>query len=194
MSRPGNGPVHHSRAQFNAPQEAEKLEQACPALSGSTYSVTSGSTKSYNCVAWVAEDDTRWWEPVVVAGGRQLGGYYWPIDPDIPAWFSVGALEKLFASRGYEQCDDGEHVEGVEKIAIYGYSRADATHAARQLSSGKWVSKMGPLADIEHEAPGQIEGGTIGQLQQFMSRAVPVDGEEEDLAPAVIAPARTRWQ
>jgi hypothetical protein len=187
VSRPDKGTVHYSRCPFNATQEAEKLEQASPTLNGTPYQITSGSTKKYNCVGWALGDDTRWWEPVVISGGKKLGGYFWPIDPDIPAWFSVGALEKLFASHGYEQCEDGDHRQGVEKVAIYGYSRADATHVARQLSSGKWTSKMGPLADIEHERCDQIEGGMIAQIQQFMSRPVTASGNDDvDQPPALI--------
>jgi hypothetical protein len=187
VSRPGKGITHYSRCPFNATQEAKKLEEASPALSGTSYRVTSGSTKGYNCVAWVAGDDTRWWEPVAGFDAKQLGGYYWPTDPEIPAWFSVSALEKLFASQGYEQCDDGDHIPGVEKIAIYGYSRADATHVARQLSSGAWTSKMGRLADIEHECHDQIEGGMVAQIQQFMSRPVTASGNDDaDQSPALI--------
>lgn len=190
MRRPRSGPIHYSRCPFDATQEARKLEDAAPELRGTSYRVTSGSTLMYNCVAWVAGDDTRWWEPVANPGGKQLGGYYWPTNPDIPAWFSVAALEKLFASFGYQPCDDGDPVDGAEKIAIYGYSLSDATHVARQLDSGAWTSKMGRLADIEHESAEQIEGGMTAQIQRFMSRPAADQNETADPPTIIVAGGR----
>ena len=43
-------------------------------------------------------------------------------------------------------------------------------HAALQLESGKWTSKMGPDEDIEHDAPENLAGPCFGQVTAFMKR------------------------
>jgi hypothetical protein len=47
------------------------LEQHLPQLQGTAYKLTSPKTRNYNCVAWAAGDDARWWWPSPVA--------YWPV-------------------------------------------------------------------------------------------------------------------
>jgi hypothetical protein len=139
------------------------------------FEVTSGSTRGYNCVAYAAGDDTRWWEPLAApdSTSAELGGYYWPEDPEIPAWFSVRAIEQIFLKRNYVTCADAARVRGAEKIAIYGTDSTNATHVAMQRLDGVWVSKMGPYADIQHGPPEEIQGGTIGQIQRLMIRYQP---------------------
>lgn len=74
-----------------------------------------------------------------------------------------------YESVGFVICADGSQEEGVEKIAIYSVGD-EYMHAALQLASGKWTSKMGPDEDIEHDAPENLTGPCFGQVTAFMKR------------------------
>jgi len=104
---------------------------------------TSPATPCYNCLAWAAGEDNRWWEPDV------LGLYYWP--PGAPREISLSAFVAAFVSIGYVECEGDELEEGFQKIAIYAHPNGTPTHAARQLSDGRWTSKLGEYIDIEHD-------------------------------------------
>ncbi len=102
---------------------------------------TSPETPIYNCIAWAAGDDTRWWEPADDA--------YWPNGISRIITFEV--YVQAFATLGYESCDN-EHLEhDFEKVAIFVGDEGEPTHAARQLENGKWTSKLGQFIDVEHE-------------------------------------------
>jgi hypothetical protein len=79
-------------------------------------------------------------------------------------------LEGAFRALGYEPCADGHPEAGYEKVALYG-NTTFYTHAARQLPSGKWTSKLGPFEDIEHDTPDDVAGGVYGEVMVFMRRA-----------------------
>ena len=76
---------------------------------------------------------------------------------------------------GFEPCENGDHEEGFEKIALYVNKAGKVTHAARQLDSGKWTSKLGNLEDIEHASLRSLEdAGTnltdYGSVAGFLKR------------------------
>jgi hypothetical protein len=133
-----------------------------PRLTPANHRVTSPATIDYNCIAWAAEDTENWWQP----------GMFW-IPLDWPANdFGLGALESVFRSLGYVDCSNNAGFEpGSQKVALYG-SGFMYTHAARQLSSGKWTSKLGKGEDIEHDTPYDAAGGVYGEVVQIMKRAV----------------------
>jgi hypothetical protein len=90
----------------------------------------------------------------------------------------MAAFVAAFQSLGYELCYSSAVEQGIEKVAIY--AKADPitgdqipTHAARQLESGKWTSKMGPLEDITHETADDVNGRLYGNPVYFMSRQRP---------------------
>lgn len=83
---------------------------------------------------------------------------------------AVSAVEAVFRLLGYEPCDDGSLEAGVEKIAIYGDALGMALHVARQIQSGRWTSKMGDLADIEHDEPEDVESALYGTVRRYMAR------------------------
>lgn len=134
-----------------------------PRLTPANHRVTSPATIDYNCVAWAAEDSENWWQP----------GIFW-IPADWPAHDSgLGALENVFRSLGYADCGPDVVLEpGFQKVALYG-SGFVYTHAARQLPSGRWTSKLGKDRDIEHDNPEDVAGGVYGEVMQVMRRAVP---------------------
>lgn len=81
-------------------------------------------------------------------------------------------LHPAYATLGYRPCPDGESESDLEKIAIYGV-RGIPRHAARQLASGRWTSKMGDIEDIEHTLEA-IEGEQYGTVIQFLARPRPL--------------------
>lgn len=132
-----------------------------PRLTPQNHHVTSPETQDYNCVAWAMGDTEHWWQP----------GVYW-LPADWPADdFGLGALEQAFIATGYESCEhDGSVEDGFQKVAIYGTSGLVYTHAARQVATGKWTSKLGRGVDIEHDAPEDVAGGIYGQVMGIMKR------------------------
>lgn len=129
-----------------------------PQLTAANARVTSPRNTEYNCIAWAMSDDGRWWEP----------GLFWPSNID-PGEFGITLLVALFRDQGFVECDDSDLEPGIEKVALYGNNRS-YTHAARQLSNGKWTSKLGKWEDIEHDSPEDVAGGIYGDVLQFMKR------------------------
>ena len=132
-----------------------------PRLTPANHRITSPPSPDYNCVAWPAGDTEHWWQP----------GIYWPF-PVTSEEFGVGALAQAFRSLGYEPEADDSREPGFEKVALYGSSLL-YTHAARQLPSGKWTSKLGGAEDIEHDTPDDVAGGLYGELAEIMKRPLP---------------------
>ncbi len=137
------------------------LESLFPNLQRSAYRVTSPSAEAYNCLAWAAGRDDEWWDP---APRRS-----WP--DDVPRQPTIENLIRVFEHVGFVCCDDGGLEAGFEKIAIYG-DENEYEHAAKQLPSGKWTSKLGADEDIEHETTDALEGVQYGRVLRFMKRRV----------------------
>ena len=138
------------------------LRKLFPALGD--FSVTSPPDGRYNCIAWAAGTDSRWWEPVP--------DHYWP--SEAPLENNVAAFVAAFSILGYQPCADGFLEAGFEKVAIYQRSSM-VSHMARQLPTGRWTSKIGQLADIEHASPAELEGAENGAVVQCMRRAILTD-------------------
>lgn len=73
------------------------------------------------------------------------------------------AFVALYRSLGYVLCENSDVEDGCEKIVIYVGATGRPTHAARQLSSGQWTSKLGRSADVEHDSPEEV--GALGESQ-----------------------------
>lgn len=143
------------------------LEAKFPRLTPTNYRAASPIDGRYNCIAYAANDTRRWWWP----SDRSLGGHFWP--PNAPRERTTDAFRIAFEGLGYSVCADGDCVEGIEKVAIYVDELGKPTHAARQLPSGDWVSKMGEHVDIEHatpEAVGGHEGAGYGVVALYLER------------------------
>ncbi len=137
-------------------------ENKFPNLSRTEYSVTSKQSTSYNCFAWAAGEDERWWSPI-----DPDNIYYW-VENVIPE-LTMSAFIQAYKSLGYELCNNSNLETGFEKIAIYATSDGEPTHAARQLPNGKWTSKLGRWEDIEHELQG-LTGEMYGDVKQILKR------------------------
>jgi hypothetical protein len=139
-----------------------------PRLTNQNHTDTSPVTQRYNCIAWAADNDTRWWWP----DAANIG--YWP--PGIPRDETIDAFLQAYALQGYVQCADGNLDATLEKIAIFGTPVAGEiypTHAARQLADGKWTSKLGALEDITHDSLDAVSGGRYGIPVCFLARSRP---------------------
>lgn len=140
------------------------LEDFLPCLAISGYKVTSSRTDDYNCFAWAAEQDDCWWSP-------DSEEYFWL--EGAPKDLTLDGMVKTYGLLGYE-ISESENLEyGFQKIAIY-MKDGKPSHAARQLLSGKWTSKLGGWEDIEHELVG-LEGSgehEYGYVQQILKRPI----------------------
>ncbi len=121
---------------------SQQIEKLFPNLRESNYSITSPESIDYNCIAWAAGNNGAVWWP------DQLGYAFWPSGS--PRDETLDAFIAAFESLGYEVCRSDQYEEGFEKVAIFVDSNQMPTHAAKQLASGRWSSKLGRLEDIEH--------------------------------------------
>jgi hypothetical protein len=126
----------------------------------------------YNCIAFAAgRTDVYWWpEPF-----PDPLNDYWP--PGIRREETVDAIGELYQSLGYQTCADPGLEPGYEKVAIYA-NGSEATHAARQLQIGRWVSKLGPQEDIEHGSLDDLAGPCYGQVVRILRRPLSGAGEQ----------------
>jgi len=138
------------------------IESSFPNLKQSGYVITSPRTSKYNCISWAAGDDRRKWWP----DNQNLG--YWPVDA--PRTETLASFKIAYSLLGYTECDNGDCEPGFEKIAIYVNVQGKPTHAARQLASGMWTSKVGHLEDIEHTLDGLVSQ-VYGSVAVFMKRS-----------------------
>lgn len=134
------------------------LKREFPNLQLSHYQVTSPPTKQYNCIAWAAGQNNKWWWPI---------RGYWPGQGRRDE--SPKAFIEAFARYGYSPCDNGVLEPGGEKVAIYVGTNGVVTHMARQLPDGRWTSKLGEGVDIAHTLEG-ISGDRYGNVAKILKR------------------------
>jgi hypothetical protein len=144
----------------------ERIERIFPALRGTGYRVTSLMDELYNCIAWAAGDTKLWWWPSEAATKRRP---FWPAG--VPREVTLEAFREAFATLGYEVCNDDRFEEGHEKVALFALLGVPK-HAARQLSNGRWTSKLGEWEDIEH-ALHDLTGMVYGSVVLVMKRPLP---------------------
>lgn len=134
----------------------------CPRLANGLFNITSPKTSDYNCIAWAAgRTDIPWW-PI------KAPGVHWPSDCELKA--TRESFICAFRTLNYEECANGDLETGYEKVAIFADERGVPTHAARQLTSGAWTSKLGQGWDIEHPHYKDVEGETNGEAKVFLRR------------------------
>ena len=137
------------------------LESIFPGLRGGAYDITSAIDPSYNCAAFAAHEQEEWWDPYRPDG-------VWPDDLERDA--SIGHFIALYERKGFVACVDGAFEIGFEKIALYADASGAFGHAARQLESGLWTSKLGELEDIQHASLESLANPDYGQPSRFMKR------------------------
>lgn len=138
------------------------LEAKFPNLTQAGYALTSEADPRYNCIAWAADDKAFWWEPV------KSPGFYWP--PGASMSSTLQAYIEAYSLQGYQPCSDPGLEQGFEKIAIF-IKNSFPSHAAKQLESGAWSSKLGKFVDIRHNLLSGVEGDEYGKVAQIMKRS-----------------------
>lgn len=126
-------------------------EMRFPRLNREIYRVTSPATDVYNCMAWAAGDTTMSWWPAA--------DYYWP--EYAPLEETLASFQAVFEGMGYSECESDALEAGYEKTAVYVDEEGVPTHAARQLLTGTWTSKLGDWEDIEHESLIALENAPL---------------------------------
>lgn len=136
------------------------LETRFPLIKKTGYKITSPEDDNYNCIAWAVGRNDVFINP--------HPDYFWP--SKLPYSDKLNIFRKLYETYGYKVCEDDEYEEGFEKIAIYVMENTNTvTHAARQLKSGKWTSKLGEYKDIEHTLEG-LTKSSFGEIAVVMKR------------------------
>jgi hypothetical protein len=141
-----------------------RLLNEFPGLNHAPFQITSDPDVKYNCIAWAAGENNRWWEPILFQ--------YWPAG--VPRESKLGAYIRAYETRGFIAAQDATLESGFLKAAIYtsdGTHTGTPKHAARQLPSGKWTSKLGKFVDIEHTLGG-LEGDVYGKVACYLKRPV----------------------
>jgi hypothetical protein len=146
------------------PRRCLRLEAAFPRLAAAGYTITSPRTADYNCIAFAAGDTNAWWWPLDPDAVRS--SQYWPADCADDE--SLDAFRAAFATLGYHPCPDAALEPGFEKVALFAH-RQSPTHAARQLPTGRWTSKIGPSYDVEHPLDA-LEGTEYGTVALILRR------------------------
>ena len=141
---------------------SREIEAIFPKLVSEGYEITSLATDAYNCIAWAAGVTHQWWWP------DPLGEEYWP--DQAPREETEEAFILAYQTLGYVPCAEIEQESGFEKIALYASADGTPTHAAKQLPSGRWTSKLGTLEDIIHDSPDSLTGEVYGEVVQIMKR------------------------
>lgn len=139
----------------------ELVRDQFPNLTADNYRITSLSNWNYNCVAWAIGITDAWWWPTA--------GRFWP--PNVPREETVDAFIDAFETKGFTPCTNVAIEPGIEKIALFS-AQSIPTHAARQLFTGWWTSKLGPDVDIEHTTPESVGGGIYGSPVVYLSRPI----------------------
>jgi hypothetical protein len=104
-----------------------------PNLTAQNCAVASPATRAYNCIAWAANNDGRWWWP------DATNMYYWP--PNIPREITIDAFVQAYGTLGYVECTDATPEAGFEKIAIYAKRMPWGRYRANSCSSpiARWT-------------------------------------------------------
>ena len=136
------------------------LTNAFPNLANEAFEIVDQPSEQYNCIAYAAGDTGQWWWPD--------GINYWP--PWATPTTKTGSLQEVFAGQGYERCDDTNVEADYHKVALY-EAHGDMRHAAAQMPTGRWRSKMGKGPVIEHRSPESLSGGIYGEATVFMRRS-----------------------
>jgi hypothetical protein len=140
----------------------ERIKTLFPKLANAPFQITSPPDRTYNCIAWTAGvTNVRWW-PLEDAEDA-----HWP--DAVARVETVEAFQAAFASLGYVVCPGEDLESGFEKVALFADSLGLPSHAARQLPSGRWTSKLGKAEDIEHDLR-DLEGDIYGSVVLVMKR------------------------
>ena len=144
----------------------EHLLTLFPGLRTTPFRVTSPADRKYNCIAWAANNASDWWWPEGKAPDA-----VWPASAAREV--TLSSFTAAFLTIGYVVDGDELLEPGFEKVALFADAAGIPTHAARQLTSGAWTSKLGNAEDIEHELRA-LEGEIYGAVALILKRPLPI--------------------
>ena len=142
--------------------ETDLFQRVFPNLISCDWKITSDKTRRYNCIAWSVGLTHRWLWPSITSD--------WP--DSVPRVRTIEAFIAMLATFGFEPCEQGDLETDIEKVALYAIGELP-THAARQLPSGAWTSKLGRDYDIEHTTPEGVESALYGSVVKYFKRPRP---------------------
>ena len=143
------------------------FEELFPGLAAGDYEVTSPADKRYNCIAYAAGDFSKWWWPTPT----DVKEVFWPAG--VGRSETIGAFRDAFATLGFSECANDDVEASFEKVALFANDSGTPLHAARQLATGRWTSKLGELQDIGHSVR-DLEGDAYGKVVLIMKRPTPI--------------------
>jgi hypothetical protein len=155
-------------------QEApERIKRVFSNLKDGEFELTSPFDSKYNCIAHAAEkNNIYWWSVDKALVGNDV---FW--FNNVPGEATLENFIAAFRKLGYEPCENSEPEQDFEKVAIYVSTKDEihapkgsVTHMARQLSDGKWTSKLGEDVDISHNTLQAVEGNVYGIAKQILKR------------------------
>ena len=133
--------------------------------------ITAAPTMVYNCIAWALGQRNDWWEPHAPGSIPDQRGH-WPAG--LPHNRDPETLRQLFHQEGFTDCENGDFDPVVVKIALYRMRDADGsyrwTHAARQLKTGLWTSKLGSSYEVTHRNPDDLDGTLYGAVYAYLAK------------------------
>jgi len=133
------------------------------------FEVTSNADPDYNCIAWACIYNERWIQPPYLGKPNLDCVVWWP--PNVKPGMGPESLKSLFEHFGYSVCDSYEHEVGYRKVALYYKEHINEwTHAARELTSGLWTSKLGLSNDIQHGSPLELENDIYGVVYCYLKK------------------------
>jgi len=121
------------------------------------FQLTSPPTPQYNCIAWAFGDTAKRYWP-------KTKGFFWP--NGIRNEEDLQSFQELFGLLGYGGNENEELESGYTKVALFSKA-GKPQHAARQLSSGLWTSKLGPQVDVSHSLQ-SMSNGVYGNVSRIL--------------------------
>jgi hypothetical protein len=104
-----------------------------------------------------------------------MPAWWWPDPANMCFWpegaprvTTLAAFVRAFEEIGYKVCDGADAEKGFEKVAIYAKDGVP-THAARQITNGRWTRKLGAWETIEHDFDA-LEGSEYGHVAYVLRR------------------------
>lgn len=132
------------------------------------FRITSPCDFDYNCIAWslCRNEIIRW--PFPKKYDILDGIEYWP--DGLPRNEYPDTFLEMYRLSGFELCDNINYEPQYVKVVVYTNADNKVTHAARQLPSGLWTSKLGQMNDIQHSTPYSLEGNIYGKVKYVLKK------------------------
>jgi hypothetical protein len=160
-------------AKIRQQEASERIKRVFSNLKDGEFELTSPFDSKYNCIAHAAEKNDIWWWSV---DKKLVGNDVFWFD-NVPGEATVENFISAFSKLGYKPCENSKPEQHFEKVAIYVSTKDElhapkgsVTHMARQLSDGKWTSKLGNDVDISHNTLQAVEGNVYGVVKQILRR------------------------